>query len=213
MAKTHTVIPGECLSSIAFQYGFFEDTLWNDPANAELKKLRVSMNVLKPGDKVSIPDKRVKEETRPTGASHRFQRRGVPAKLNLQILDQDKVMANQPYTLKIDQNPPKTGTTDAEGKISVSISPIAKKALLTVGQGEAQREYALSLGHLLPIDTLDGVQSRLSNLGFDCMAENGTFGPLTEAAIRDFQAKNGLSVTGELTDETRNKIKQVHDER
>jgi hypothetical protein len=210
MPKQHVARDGECISSIAFQYGFFADTIWNDPANAELRSQRENMNILAPGDVVTIPDKRLKEETRPTGNTHRFQRKGVPAKLRLRIEDHGEPLKNQPYTLTVDQQK-FTGMTNDEGDVVVSIPPNAKRGHLVVGQGDEQREYHLQLGHLHPIDRIEGVQARLVNLGYDCGGEEGTIGPNTTAALKAFQKAQGLPETGELDDATRAKIKEVHD--
>jgi len=35
----HQVQQGDCINSIGLQYGFFPNTLWNHPDNAELKSL------------------------------------------------------------------------------------------------------------------------------------------------------------------------------
>jgi hypothetical protein len=47
MPIPHTVQNGECLSSIAFQYGFFVSTIWDDPDNAQLRGQRKDHNILK----------------------------------------------------------------------------------------------------------------------------------------------------------------------
>jgi N-acetylmuramoyl-L-alanine amidase len=60
---SHTVKQGDCISSIAHETGFFWETLWNHPDNAKLKQLRKNPNALLPGDVVSIPDQRVKQES------------------------------------------------------------------------------------------------------------------------------------------------------
>ncbi len=92
--KDHSVEQGECLTSIAHQYGFFWQTLWNHPRNAELKQQRKSPNTLLPGDTVHIPDKRLKEEARETGSLHRFRVKGIPARLRLKLMWEGKPSAN-----------------------------------------------------------------------------------------------------------------------
>ena len=72
MPINHQVKQGDCISSIAFENGFFPDTIWNHPSNAELKKKREDPHVLLPGDMVFIPDKRPKEVSEPTNQVHKF---------------------------------------------------------------------------------------------------------------------------------------------
>lgn len=85
MPNEHTVAPGECISSIAFQHGFFWETLWEHGDNAELKEKRKDPNVLHPGDVVMIPDLTLKEESCATEQVHEFRLKGVPARLNIQV--------------------------------------------------------------------------------------------------------------------------------
>ncbi len=51
------------------------------------------------------------------------------------------------------------------------------------------------------------VQQQLSDLGFYYGRVDGVLGPETEAAIRRYQIRNGLSVTGTLTEETLEKLR------
>jgi N-acetylmuramoyl-L-alanine amidase len=57
----HNVVQGDCVLSIAEQYGFFWETVWNHPSNAELKKKREDPAILYPGDVVFVPEKRLKD--------------------------------------------------------------------------------------------------------------------------------------------------------
>lgn len=96
--KTYQVKSGDCLSSIAFDHGFFPDTLWNHSENASLKQNRKKMNHLEKGDLVKIPEKEEKEESAASEQKHRFRKKGVPAKLKLKILKQDAVDAQTEST-------------------------------------------------------------------------------------------------------------------
>ncbi len=86
MPIEHIVAPGECISSVAYQHGFFWETLWNHGDNAGLKKERKDPNVLHPGDVVVIPDLTVKEESCATEQVHEFRLKGVPARLNIKVV-------------------------------------------------------------------------------------------------------------------------------
>lgn len=211
MPKQYTVKAGDCISSIAFETGFFADTLSELPENANLKQLRKNLNVLQPGDVVFIPDKREKFHEGKTGARHVFRRKGVPARLSLRILRDDAPRANVPYTLTIDGRV-MSGRTGPKGEIDVTISPNAMSGILKVGPPEDLDEYNLDLGHLQPADNIAGVQSRLRNLGFHCEGEDGQLGPVTREAISAFQRKHKLPVTGEMDAAFQAKIAKVHDE-
>ena len=63
MPKTHVVKEGQCISSIALEYGHFAKTIWDDEANKQLKEDRGNGSVLLRGDELTIPDLRIPEET------------------------------------------------------------------------------------------------------------------------------------------------------
>ncbi len=210
MPTEYVVRQGDCISSIAAENGFLPDTLWNHPANAELKRKRDNPNILFEGDIVVIPDKDLKQESRPTNQRHQFRRKGVPEKLHLILLDDCGVpRKNVPYILTIGGTV-HTGSTDADGAIKVPIPPNVRDGHLTLRDGGVEEDYPLQLGHLNPLKEISGVQMRLTNLGFDCSSEEGTLGPQTIDAIRRFQEQRGLEVTGELNDTMLQKLKLAH---
>lgn len=208
MPKQHTVAPGDCLSSIAYTAGFYPETIWNAAENAELRAQRERGTILAPGDVLYVPDKRPKSESVNTGAIHPFRRRGVPSKLHLQVLDDGKPVANRPYVVSVD-GAVRSGNTDIDGRIRVSIPPNAKKAKVRVGEGADLIQYELNLGHLRPIDDIAGVQARLEALGYDCGGEDGLVGDRTREALRGFQRKHSLPESGEMDETTRAKLREV----
>lgn len=200
---------GECIDSIAFKYGHFPATVWDDPQNQALKELREDPNILLEGDRVHIPDLRRKSETRATDQRHTFRRRGVPARFRIQLLDEGEPRAELDYVLVIDDKITHTGTTDAEGVLDVTLPPTAVRGLLTLGQGEEEEEIELSFGRLDPVSEEAGVRQRLFNLGF--LATPTASSEDLAAALRRFQAHHELEASGEIDDATRAKLAEVHD--
>jgi hypothetical protein len=211
MSIQHTVVPGDCFSSIAAKYGFFPNTLWNDPGNAALKERRKDPNVLQPGDVVEIPDKRAKTVTVKTGSFRRFRRKGVPARFRMLLVEQGEPKAGVPFWLYID-GVPIDGETDADGLIEVPLPPDARQGKLVIGEPGAALEFELHFGHLDPVDSIDGVQARLNNLGFPCGAVDGVLGEKTKAALYAFQQFIGHEKpSGEPDEATREKLIKLHD--
>lgn len=201
----YVVKQGDSIASIAKDLGYFWETIWNEPTNRELREVRQDPNVLLPGDRVTLPKKTPKQESGETEERHRFVRRGEPAAFRLCVLRYGEPRANQPYTLDIDGQV-YTGTTDADGKLQCPAPGNARRATVTVGEGDDQDDYVFSIGRMDPITTITGVQGRLNNLGFDCGPEDGHLGPRTRDAIRAFQGAHELEENGKLDDGTRQKL-------
>ncbi len=205
MAINYQVKQGDCISSIAFEHGFFSDTIWNDPNNAELKKKREDPNVLMPGDVVFIPDKRLKEVSEPTNNVHKFKCKNTPEKFKLQLLIEEEPRANEEYELEI-EDLKFEGKTDSEGRIQQSIPPNAKRGKLTLKKDETV--FELKLGNLNPSDEITGAQGRLRNLGLYFGAIDGQMSDDLEQAIQEFQIIKNLEPDGELNEETKDALKQ-----
>lgn len=201
MPLNYKVKQGDCISSIAGNYGFDPDALWDHPDNRQLKDLRKDPNVLYPDDVVVVPDKETKEITCQTDQTTRIRKKGVPAVIRLRLTMDDEPRANEPWSICIDGTW-HDGTTDADGYLEVSIPPKAKSAKLVIGEGDIQESYELNIGSLDPVDTEDGVRKRLASIGIDLSDD-------LAADIRKFQSNEELSETGELDDATKAKLVEV----
>ncbi len=202
----HTVNRGDSIPSLAHDNGHFWETLWNHPQNAELKALRKTPNILNPGDEVFIPELRLKNVSKGTDTTHKFERKGVPAKIRMQLMMLGEPRKNEPYTLILDDKTIE-GTTDGDGFLEAFIRPNCPGGkLILTNTGE---EIPISLGHLNPIDTISGVRQRLSNLGFYC-GDGDEVDDATKVALSQFQGAHGLPKTGEIDDATRSKLQSLH---
>src|SRR5579859_5901206 len=177
----HTVKQGECLSRIASLYGFGDwRTLYEDPANAELRAMRPDPNVLCPGDVVFIPERSKRQERCSTDATYRFQIRRPKRTIRLVVLDAaGHPVAGAPYTLAIGDST-RAGVTDGAGVVECTVPLDAEQGTL-VANGHA---WPLRIGHLDPVDEtpdggVTGIQARLRNLGYDPGRIDGRLGPRT----------------------------------
>jgi len=206
----HTVEQGECLSSIARRYGLTWKILWDNSHNAELRKKREDPNVLMPGDQVYVREMKQRTTSKGDKATHSFKRKGVPTKLRLRLMRDDKSRANERYVLTVDGTST-TGTLDGNGQLEGVIPCDARSGNVVVG--DDVDGYPLDLGALDPVGEATGLQGRLNNLGFYCGEVDGIVGPRTRTAIRQFQvahASEGLRATGNADDKTKALLKQVY---
>jgi len=209
MPLRYQVKPGDCISSIAFDHGFFPDTVWNYPDNAELKKLRGDPNVLLPGDIVVVPDLRPKVVSEPTNEVYKFRRKGVPEKLRVQFKLNHRPRANEPYSLEVEGKIIQTGkTTDSEGRIECGIPPNARNIRVLFNDGK--EAHQLNAGSLNPIEEMSGVQGRLKNLGYYEGPVDGKTSSALEESLRTFQKEKNLEGNGALNEATRAAIKQAY---
>jgi hypothetical protein len=216
MPSTYQVQQGDCLSSIAKKFGFFDwHTIYDDPDNDQFRQDRPNPNVIYPGDLLVIPDRNSKvEPNRPTDKRHKFTRKSAKTWLRVKVRDGDKADAvSCRYSLVVDGFPYPDGYTDGDGMVVVEIPAQAVSGLLTVWLDEAAhvgRTWNLKIGHLDPVDRPSGIQARLNNLGYGCGKVDGIIGPLTREAVRSFQEDNDLVIDGIAGPVTQQKLKEQH---
>jgi Putative peptidoglycan binding domain/LysM domain len=223
----YIVKPGDCITSIAHAFGFFWQTIWDHPGNADLKRIRKDPNILLPGDVLTIPPLTLREENKTTDQKHKFVLKGEPARLRLKIMmvdddspagsssdsgfgnDQNlpKPRANQPYTLVLDGTI-LDGFTDGDGMIDICMPPGTQRGRLTIGPDNMT--IPLQFGSVDPLGELSGIQGRLNNLGFNCGRADGTPSEGTRAALMLFQEVYRLDQTGEPDSATLDKLKEIH---
>lgn len=204
------------MSSIAYENGFFWKTLWNLSENATLKAKRKNPNVLMTGDSVHLPDLTVRQEPGATEMRHKFMLKGVPEVFHMTLLDVDhKPRANLSYVIVIDGNS-RNGQTDSQGQLKESIPPNAKTGKLIVAAppdrtGKPKKQIMmLQLGNLNPISEVSGLKSRLTNLGFYTGPIDENLDAAAKQAIRSFQTKQSLPVTGLADNATNAKLQKLH---
>lgn len=205
MPIEYEVQQGDSIAKIAFRYGLHPDTIWNFPDNQKLKLERKDPYVLLPGDIVVIPDKRIVQYARATEQRHRFQRKGVPETLRVQIWCLGEPAKNMGYTIDLDGHTER-GTTDGSGMLIHPVPPNLESAEVTLDNGMT---FTLAIGHLDPIDTLAGIKKRLKNVGFFHGELDDEQGLDFVEAIEKFQADQGLPVTGDMDAATKQKLKEV----
>jgi len=219
MAIIHKVQQGECLSSIAKKHGFPDwRIIYNDQENAEFRRKRPNPNLIYPGDKIYIPDKKLKEESCTTENKHRVKVR--TPKTILRLLIQDKKgqpFSGKRYRLKVKNVEDSfLGDIDDNGLINQEIPTDAEEGELTIWPDDdpSRQGYTwiLKIGHLDPVEEITGIQARLNNLGFYDGPVDGALNPETEKALKAFQEKVGLEPTGKVDDEkARDRLVQEHD--
>jgi hypothetical protein len=211
MPKPFIANPGDTMLSIAAKNGFIDyRTLWNDPTNAALKKLRVNPFVLVPKDTVNVVDLEPKREDKPTNRVNLFTLALGDALLRLKLLDQNgKALADRPCDTITGQFGPPANlnslrkadprpVTAKDGLLEVEIARDATDARIevrAVDDKSAEFDVRLRIGFLPPVNSLAGQRARLNQLGlYAGFAEIDT--DQLRWAIEEFEHLHGLPVKG-----------------
>lgn len=216
MPIVHEVKGAECLASIAAQVGLADpDVIYSHPENAALRDARPNWNVLNRGDRVTIPDREVGEVEVPSGKAHTFLVKRPKVEVVVRILtDRDEPLADAPYLLSMEGSDVE-GKTDGDGFVRASVDVALTAVDLYLWAEDPGAEvpsdaFRLELGALPPPSEVEGAQSRLQNLGYFVGAVDGEHGPRTTHAVKAYQAKKGLPITGDLDDDTQHALEQDH---
>jgi peptidoglycan hydrolase-like protein with peptidoglycan-binding domain len=127
----------------------------------------------------------------------------------------DTPVDGQPFTISWgdgDDNS-KPGVVE-NGFIKADIPEGTKDAKLILWLDDSKEKIVyttkLIIEDLEPVDKDKGVQQRLVNLGFEAGPIDGAIGPLTCAAIKQFQYYAKMKVTGIADTETRKKLVEIY---
>jgi N-acetylmuramoyl-L-alanine amidase len=216
MPTVHTVEQGECLASIAARFGWSDwRPIYQHPQNASFRQLRPNPNVIFPGDQLYVPDPDLKNETGATEKQHNYQLVAEPTLLRLVLEDEDgQPFAYQKYELQVGDQL-YNGSTDGTGLLEQPILPTDSTGRLVIWKQQAGMPpkgitWMLEIGALDPVEEITGVQARLNNLGYNSGPVDGIQGPITTAAVKDFQGEHELKVDGIVGPKTRGKLKSVY---
>lgn len=226
----YDVQDGQSVESIAVSQGCPAAKIWDAPENKDLKKLRETMHILQPGDRLFIPPLKDKVLSLPTGKRHKIVVKKAMSKLHVVIRRQGEPFAGKPYVLVVDEQTT-NGQTAGDGTVEAPVPASAKEAVLTVGEGDETVVYRLGLRQLDPLTSPSGLRGRLVNLGFhdgdagepagspdpsgddgddDSDDDDESLDKMTEAALCAFQDFHTIDVTGTVCDATKSKLIDQH---
>jgi len=210
MSQTYVVQAGDYMETIAEKFGFRDyHIIYDDPNNSHLRKFRPNPHILYPGDRVFIPDMDPGHEPADTDKKHKFVLKAQKIKLILYIRRNGEPFAKKAYKLKIGAQTI-AGKTGDDGLIEQQI-PIGEPLGELTFAGPPQYTRKLNFGFLHPISKNSGRQMRLNNLGFGCGPPTGDESDTYDAAVRAFQRRNRLTLTGKFNDHTLDKLRSEYD--
>jgi N-acetylmuramoyl-L-alanine amidase len=223
--NAHLVAPGDRLSKIAHERGVAPETIWDHPENAELKKKRAHGEILMPGDRVFIPEKKPEQlSVKPKEVNH-FEVETIPSHIKVHLaMGAEPFPAGKSFEVVIDGVSQGKIETKGEGLVELYVEPHVTK--VTLRCEDPPFECDLLVGHLDPIDESGGVEQRLNNLGYHCPITAPALPGASKAeedareknkglvarAFRRFQEDAGLPPTGVADEATLKKLDEwTHD--
>ena len=223
----HDVKAGEHVFRIAHEHGFRTGKpIFDDAANAEVKRTRVNPNTLAVGDILVIPTLDPKVRSAATDQTLLFTLAADELLLNIVLQDEArKPLAKRAFRLVLGASststptptlsPPIDGITDAKGALSAEIDVRVSEGELTLRDTDDPASpiadiIRLLVGSLEPANTLTGQRTRLNNMGYFAGFSNADTQQI-KWAVEEFQHDHGIKPTGRTDDTvTFNRIAHEH---
>jgi len=210
--RAYVVREGDYLTRIAHRFGLLPKDIWDDPKNAELKKLRKNPEVLQPGDVLRIPDAPTPALDISPGETLSVTATvpTVTLELSLGRDDIDAPGTNSLAGLAYEAftgHEVLTGTVGGDGLVKLEV-PIDVHEVRVVVE-EAGVACLVRVGTMDPETERTGWHKRLSNLGFLDQAipdESFDLAP----ALRAYQRAKKLPITGLADEATRKALFDEH---
>lgn len=210
IVEKHIVRKGESVISLSKRYGIPVDKIWDHPDNSALRQSGRKPAILYEGDELTIPDLETREESCVTEVRHRFRCLVPSVQLKVRFLQQGSPRADEPYVLNVDGELSR-GNLNSDGWLQVHVPADTRKAIIRLGEEERNEKYLLKIGRLDPVSEICGVQQRLNNMGYYCGGNDGRLrGDMVRSAVKRFQAAYGLEETGELDEQTKERLSREH---
>lgn len=216
--QPYVVRQGDYFIKLAFVHGFDAEKVWNDPKNEDLRSVRSDPNILAPGDILYIPAKPKEGLTLVKGTTNRYRSKVPKISLTI-VMSQDGVpLKNEPYLLfglDAEGDEPKEGTTDADGKLTLSV-PAWTAEVTVVFYQKGHLAFPILIGHMDPIESPSGWRKRLDHLGCYGWIDDPYRSDDTDVETRDreailaFQSEQGLTCTGVMDEQTREALVIAH---
>ena len=131
--------------------------------------------------------------------------------LRMKLLGDGEPRSPKAYVLKFNEGSERKGQTTSDGMLVEKIPAGARTArVLVEGSDLGLEEHVVNLGMLRYATGIGGVQQRLRNAGL-LRSASGQMDEQTKGALAQFQERQQLKVTGDLDDETRAKLEEVHE--
>ena len=211
--ETYVVQQGDHISAIAERAGFeTDDSIWMHPKNAKLRALRENPHVLREGDELFIPKKRVMTVKRPTRANHEFVLTRSPLTIWVRLLDfLGDPIQNASGTLE-HAGGSLDVTTDGDGILEAEIPRGTTRVVVRLD--DPQLEVELGVGELDPPEQARGSTDRLNNLSYKAgenIDEDDDESVMDMShALELFQDDSGEEADGELSDTWKQRLKSEH---
>jgi hypothetical protein len=220
-SDAHIVASGDRLSKIAHERGLAPETIWDHPENAGLKKKRGHAEILMPGDRVFIPEKKPEQfSAKPKEVNH-YEVGTIPSQIKVHLAMADEPFpAGKSFEVVIDDVSRGKIETKGEGLVELYVEPHVTR--VTLRCEDPPFECDLLVGHLDPIEEGGGIEQRLNNLGYHCPISAPALPVGSKAeedarekakrliahAVQRFQDDAGLPPTGVADDAT---LKKLHE--